>query len=192
MKRIVNLVVFGGIAMVAMLGCGGGGGTGGGAPSVTAPSNNLRGTYSFVGFDVNYSNGTTVVTINENSPSITSWSGSMEFGENTLTQSFVINNKPSALTGTVTITWTTPGAAGIAHITDELGSHDLPFTISGTTLTTYSGILQYGTPSLTVEEYDYWEKVSDSVSPVREGSVTENSGDTASPGGHWIAVVLAQ
>ena len=189
MKRTVGLFVIGVVAVFAMVSCGGGGG-GGSTPPVTAPSQSLQGTYSFVGFDVNYSNGTTLVTINENSPVITSWSGTMEFGTNTLSQSFVINNKSIYLTGTVTITWTTAGVAGIAHVTDKLGTHDLPFTISGTNLTTYSGVIQYGTPGLTAEEYDYWTKISDSISPVREGSVTKKSDEPAYTGKHWIAELL--
>jgi hypothetical protein len=179
------------VALFAMVNCGGGGG-GGNAPSVTAPSQSLQGTYSFVGFDVDYSNGAIVATINENSPVITSWSGTMEFGTNTISQSFVINNKPISLAGTVTITWTVANVSGIAHVTDKLGTHDLPFTISGNNLTTYSGVKQYGTPGLTVEEYDYWTKISDSISPVREGSVTKESDEPAYTGKHWIAELLAQ
>lgn len=190
MKRIVGLFVIGVFAVFAMVSCGGDGDGGRSDSSVTAPSQRLQGTYSFVGFDLDYSNGTTVVTINENSPVITSWSGTMEFGTNTLYQSFVINNKPISLTGTVTITWTTVGVAAIAHVTDKLGTHDLPFTISGNTLTTYSGVIQYGTPGLTVQEYDYWTKVSDSISPVRESSVTEKSDEPTYTGKHWIAELL--
>lgn len=191
MKRTVGLFVIGVVALFAMVNCGGGGG-GGNAPSVAAPSHSLEGTYSFVGFDVNYSNGTTVTTINENSPVITSWSGTMEFGTNTLSQSFVINNKPIYLTGPVTITWNTDGVTGIAHISDKSGTHDLPFTISGENLTTYSGVIQYGSPGLTVEEYDYWTKVSDSISPAIERSVTEKSDEPAYTGKHWIAELLVQ
>lgn len=166
-KRFARLFVIGAVALFAMVGCGGGD-SGGSAPSVTAPSQSLQGTYTFVGFDVNYSNGTTVVNINESSPTITSCSGTMEFGANTLSQSFVINDKPVALTGAVAITWIKAGVSGIAHVTDTAGTHDLPFTISGNTLITYSGVVQYGTPGLTVEEYNYWEKVSDSISPVTD------------------------
>jgi len=193
MKRIVDLFVVGVIAVFAMAGCGGGGG-GGSAPTVTAPitapSQSLQGTYSFVGFDVDYSNGATVININENSPVITSWSGTMEFGTDTISQSFIINNTQIFLTGTVTITWTTPGVAGVAHITDELGTHDLSFTISGTNLTTYSGVVQYGNPGLTVEEYDYWTKVSDSISPSSKSSVTEKSDQPAYTGKHLIAELV--
>ena len=190
MKRRVGQFVIGVVALFAMASCGGDGG-GGSVPSVTAPSRSIQGTYSFVGFDVDYSNGTTVTTVNENSPVITSWSGTMEFGPNTFSQSFIINNKLIYLTGTVTINWTTAGVTGIAHITDNSGTHDLPFTISGTNLTTYSGVMQYGSPGLTVEEYDYWTKVSDSFSPVMEGSVTEKSDGPANNGKHWIAELLA-
>jgi hypothetical protein len=189
MKRFIGRSVIGVVALFAMASCGGGEG-GGSAPPVTAPSQSLQGTYSFVGFDVNYSNGTTVVNINEKSPIITSWSGTMEFGTNTLSQSFIINSTKTALTGAVTITWTTAGVTGIAHVTDELGTHDLPFTISGNNLITYSGVVPYGNPGLTVEEYDYWTKVSDSSSPVREDSVTVKSYEPTYTGKHWIAELL--
>jgi hypothetical protein len=193
MKRTVGLLVIGVIAMVAMAGCGGGGGGAAeNASPVTASTQSLQGTYSFVGFDVNYSNGTTIVNINENSPVITSWSGTMEFGTNTFSQSFLINKAPIDLAGTVTITWITAGESGIAHVTDNSGTHDLPFTISGNNLTTYSGVIQYGTPGLTVEEYNYWTKVSDSISPAREGSVTNKSVEPAYTWKHWIAELLLQ
>jgi len=192
MKRMVGRLVIGVVALFATVGCGGGDGGGGSTPAVTAPSHSLQGTYSFVGFDVDYSNGATKVTVNENSPSISSWSGTMEFGTDTLSQTFVINDTVIFLTGTVTITWTTAGVAGIAHVTDDSGTHDLRFTISGTTLTTYSGVVPYGSPGLTVEEYDYWTKVSDSVSPATRGSVTERSDEPPYPGKRRIHEVLVQ
>jgi hypothetical protein len=189
---MVGRFLIGGVALLAMAGCGGGDGGGGSAPAVTAPSRSLQGTYSFAGFDVDYTNGATRVTVNENSPSITSWSGTMEFGADTLSQTFVINDTVISLTGTVTITWTTPGVAGIAHVAGDSGTHDLRFTISGTTLTTYSGVVPYGSPGLTVEEYDYWTKVSDSVSPATRGSVTERPDEPSYPGKHRIHEVLVQ
>ena len=190
MKRIVGLFVLGVVVVFAMAGCGGGDGSVASGPSVTPPSQNLQGMYAFVGFDLEYSNGTTSVKINESSPVLASWSGTMEFGANTLSQSFLIDNTATFLTGTVTITWTTAGVSGIAHVTDKLGTHDLPFTISGNTLTTYSGAIPYGSPGLTVEEYDYWMKISDSVSPATKGSVTERSAEPASSGKRWIAELL--
>lgn len=196
MQRTVGLFVIGVVAVFAMAGCGGGDGPSGsaspGTASITAPSRSLQGTYSFVGFDVNYSNGTTVINVNENSSSIISWSGTMEFGTNTLSQSFDINNNPIGLTGTVTITWITEGVAGVAHITDASGTHDLSFTISGDNLTTYSGVIPYGSPGLTVEEYNYWKKVSDTVSPGISSSVTETPGAPVYTGKYWIYELLGQ
>jgi len=192
MKRTVGLFVVGVVALFALAGCGGGGDAAGSAPQVTAPSRSLQGTYSFVGFDVNYSNGTTVINVNENSSAITSWSGTMEFGANTLSQSFDINNTPTSLTGTVTITWTTSGVAGVAHVTDASGTHDISFTISGDTLVTYSGVIKYGSPDLTVEEYNYWLKVSDSVSPENLSSVAGQSDASVHAGIHWIHEFLEQ
>ena len=196
MKRIVGLFVLGVVAVFAMAGCGGGdGGSAANEPSVTPlsvtpPSQSLQGRYAFAGFDLEYSNGTTNVTINESSPVIGSWSGTMEFGANTLSQSFLIDNTATFLTGTVTITWTTAGVSGIAHVTDNSGTHDLPFTISGNTLTTYSGVVPYGSPGLTVQEFDYWVKISDSVSPVTKISVTERSDEPTYAGKRWIAELL--
>ena len=191
MKRIVGLFVLGVVDVFAMSVCGGGGGSAASESSVTPPSQSLHGTYAFVGFDLEYSNGTTSVTINESSPVLSSWSGTMEFGPNTLSQSFVIDNTATYLTGTVTITWKTAGVNGIAHVTDNSGTHDLPFTISGNTLTTYSGVVPYGSPGLTVQEFDYWVKISDSVSPVTKGSVTESSDLPAYAGKRWVAELLA-
>jgi len=195
-KRIVGLFVLGVVAVFTIFGCGGGGSSAANEPSVTPlsvtpPSQSLQGRYAFVGFDLEYSNGTTSVTINESSPVLSSWSGTMEFGANTLSQSFVIDNTATFLTGTVTITWTTAGVSGIAHVTDNSGTHDLPFTISGNTLTTYSGVVPYGSPGLTVQEFDYWVKVSDSVSPVPKGSVTERSDEPVYAGKRWVAELLA-
>jgi len=192
MKKSIGLFVIGVVALFALAGCGGGGDAAGSAPRVTAPSRSLQGTYSFVGFDVNYSNGATVVNVNENSPVITSWSGTMEFGENTLSQSFDINNTPVDLTGTLTITWVTSGVSGVAHVTDASGTHDICFTISWDSLITYSGVVQYGSPNLTVEEYNYWVKVSDSVSPETLSSVTEKFDAPAYTGKRWIHELLEQ
>lgn len=189
MKRFVGPFVLGVIAVFAMVGCGGGGG-GGSEPPVTPPSRSLQGTYAFVGFDLEYSNGTTRVTINESSSVVASWSGTMEFGANTLSQSFVIDNTPISLAGAVAITWITDGVSGIAHVTDTSGTHDLPFTISGNTLTTYSGVIPYGSPGLTVEEYDHWIKISDATSPATKSCVTEKSDEPAYAGKHWIAELL--
>lgn len=170
MKRIVGLLLLAVAAAFTMVGCGSGGGDGGGiAPPVTPPGESLQGTYSLTGFQVNYSNG---ASFNEHSSIITSWSGTMKIGTNTISQTFVLNGTTGGGSGTLTITWTTDNVAGIAHVTDQSGTHDVAFTISGNDLTTYSGIVQSGTPGLTVEEWDYWTKVSDSFASVQGSSVT--------------------
>ena len=191
MKRIIGLSAIGAVVVFLMSGCGGGG-VSESTPAVKSPSQSLQGTYAFAGFDVNYSNGTTVVNINENSPSIASWSGTMEFGTDTLSQFFSINNARTSLTGSVTVTWAREGVAGTAHVTDANGTHDLEFTISGNNLTTYSGVIPYGTPNVTVEEYNYWTKVSDSGSPATERSITGKSGEPAATGTRRVAGSPAQ
>jgi len=189
MKRVIGLFMLGVVAVFAMVSCGGGGGGGGSGPPVTPPSQSLQGTYSLTGFQVNYSNGT---TIDEHSSVITSWSGTMKIGTDSFSQSIVINNIPLAVSGSATISWITPNVSGIAHVTDPSGSHDVAFTISGNDLSTYSGVVQSGTPGLTFEEYDYWTKVSDSLSPAKESSVTEKSDEPAYTGKHWIGELLVQ
>ena len=182
MKRIIDLFMLWLVAALAMASCGGGGGS---APPVTPPSQSLQGTYTLTGFDVVYSNGT---TISENSPLITSWSGTMKIGTSSFSQSIVVNGTPLAVSGSATISWITPGVSGIAHVTDSSGTHDVAFTISGNDLSTYSGVVQSG--GLTFEEWDYWTKVSDSLAPVREGSVTEKTDESAYPGKFWIGELL--
>ena len=184
MKRIIDLFMLGVVAAMVMVSCGGGGG-GASAPPVTPPSQSLQGTYTLTGFDVVYSSGT---TINENSPSITSWSGTMKIGTSSFSQSFEVNGMPLAVSGSATISWITPNVSGIAHVTDLSGTHDVSFTISGNDLSTYSGVVPSG--GLTFEEWDYWTKVSDSLAPVREGSVTEKTEESVNPGKYWIGELL--
>ena len=136
--------------------CGGGGGT---APEpVTPPSQILQGTYHLTGFTVDFSNG---VTLTEND--FTSWSGEMIIGDITFTQNFMLEGEPISATGTATITYTNGTSEGIAHVTDQSGTHDVYFSCSGNNLTTYSGIV-FVDPGLSLEEWDYWVKVSDTAS----------------------------
>ncbi len=170
-----------------MLGCSGGDG-GDAPPSVTPPSDDLVGTYNLTGFDIAYSNGT---TITQQSPIITSWSGTMTIGDPTWTQRIVINGVLGTGAGTATVTWT-DNTSGVAHITDSTGTHDVAFTISGLNFTTYSGVLATSTPGLTVQEWDHWVKVSDALVPLRIDVVTSQDRQSASPGKHWIWEILNQ
>lgn len=188
MKRIFGLFTLGLVAVLTMVNCGSGGG-GGGAPPVTPPSQSLEGTYSLTGFQVFYSD---VTTIDENSSIIASWSGTMKIGTSSFSQSFVINNTPISVSGSATISWITPNVSGIAHVTDPSGTHDVGFIIAGNTLSTYSGVVESGTPGLTFEEYDYWTKISDSLSLARGSSVAEKSDEPAYTGKHWIGELLVQ
>ncbi len=171
------------MAAILLAGCGGSGN----APPVTPPGSSLTGTYSLTGFTVNYSSGT---SINEHSSVVTSWYGAMKIGPSTISQYFIVNNVPMAVTGPVTITWTNPSLAGIAHVTDQSGTHDLSFSISGNDLTTYSGVTQSGTQGITFEEWDYWVKISDAFSPTREEDDKRQENMTANTGVLWIGSIL--
>ena len=145
--------------------CGGGGDDGGGGgsnivvPTVTPPSQSLVGTYRLNGFKIIYANGVTVTEKNT-----TSFSGSMEMGINTLTQTFVINGQSIYVPQTgYSITYTKGTSEGILHLTDPSGTkRDGSFAISGNLFHTYTntGITDTG---LTFEEWDYWEKTSDKI-----------------------------
>jgi hypothetical protein len=152
--------------------------------TVTPPGVSLIGTYSLTGFEAVFSNG---VTIKEDSSVITSWSGTMIIGPTT-TQSIVVNGTPVAATGTVTITWITPGVAGVFHITDQTGTHDASFTISGNNLTTYGTDFQSGVPGITYDESDHWVKVSDSVVSAVQRS--DNAEDQMPRRAWWIGEIL--
>jgi hypothetical protein len=184
MKRLVLALILG----ISLYGCGGGGGDGdGGSPAVTPPNEDLTGTYSLTAFTVKFSDGTIV---DQNSSTITSWSGTMKIGDTTFTQSFVINDTPIALTGTATITWTS-STTGIAHVTEQSGlEHDVYFSISGNDLTTYSGIIQSGTPGLTFEEWDYWLKVSDTLEILKRPEELEKEAEKIIHRPKWIGEIL--
>ena len=179
MKNIACL-----IAVSLLIGCGGGGGgESGGTPAVTSPGESLIGTYSLTGFQVNYSDGS---SIHQDSISVTSWSGTMKIGSSTFSQSFLINGIPGGATGSAVIDWVTPGVSGVAHVTDLSGTHDIEFTVSGNDLTTYSGVVQV-TSSLSFEEWDHWTKASDALAPVRDYGEGE---PTPRGGGYWIGEML--
>ena len=114
----------------------------------------------------------------------------MKIGSAYFTQSIVVNNTPVAMTGTATITWLT-STSGIVHVTDQSGTHDLSFSISGNYLTTYSGIVQTSTPGLTFEEWDVWLKVSDSLEILEEPEKLEkNENQKMTNFPMWIGEVL--
>ena len=189
MERAIGCFMIGVAVSLTMINCGGGGGDSGPNPIVTPPGQSLQGTYMLTGFQVDYSNG---VTITDNSSSVISWSGTMQIGTSSISQSFMINNIPLSVSGSATITWVTTSVSGIAHVTDSSGTHDIAFTISGNDLSTYSGVVQSNIPGVTFEEWDYWTKVSDSLSPEREIRFAEKPVEPEYAGIHWIGEFLAR
>ena len=189
MKKLFCLLI-----VLFLIGCGGSGGGGSSSPApapapvtVTSPSEDLTGTYSLTGFTVSYSNGQ---TLTEHSSGVTSWSGTMKIGSPTFTQSMAINNTPVAMQGTATVTWQN-STNGIAHVTEQSGTkHDVSFSISGNSLTTYSGVVQSSTPGLTFQEWDYWLKVSDSLSPELLNNDEKQKDQTTQINAKWIGEVF--
>lgn len=125
-----------------------------GEGAVTAPIENITGTYSLEAVTVKYSNG---ATITEKDISV---SGTMKIGTDTLRQSLVINNTPVTVGGHYSITYSRGTNAGILHITESSRTSDISFSISDNILTTYSGVVSLES-GLTFEEWDVWEKISD-------------------------------
>ena len=103
----------------------------------------------------------------------------MKLGTETMGQSIVINNTTVKASGTYTITYTKETTEGIFHVTDATGNHDVSFTISGNKLTTYSGVVNLG-GGITYEEWDTWEKESDSFESVASEKIEGNNGEKLS------------
>lgn len=144
-------------------GCGGGGSD---SPSstVTPPADNITGTYSLKAVTVGYSNG--VIVTEKNVPI----SGTLKLGSQTFSVSITINNNTISTAGTCSVTYTQGRNAGIVHLTNSTGTANQQFSISGNQLTMYSTGESNG---LRYEEWDIWEKTSDSV----ESDSGESIGD---------------
>jgi len=157
---VINFSKFAWLIFTALImlvtGCGSSGSDGNSGPAVTPPSSSLIGTYNLATFRVEFSNGT--VYIPNNFPNVT---GTMVIDASTLTQDFVIQGNSVSASGQYSVTFSNAEhSQGNFSITDNSGTHDISFTISGIDLTTYSGVFQVS-PSVTAEEWDTWRKTSD-------------------------------
>jgi len=170
-KDFTRLIVsifcsFLGLTLLTLISCGGGGGdstTTTIAPTVTPPTQNITGTYTIAGFIVKYSNGTIYTEKN-----FSQFSGTMKIGMNTLSQSVSLNNTPSAVSATYSITYTQGTSVGTLHFTEDSGKkHDASFVITNNNFETYSGIVS-ASNGLTYEEWDIWVKTSDIIGIVTE------------------------
>jgi len=128
-----------------------------GFESTTPPTQSITGTYSLKAFTVKYSNG---VIMTEKDASA---SGTMKIGASTISQSMTLNGVSAGMSGSYSITYGNGTTAGALNVTNYSGTHShLSFSISGNDLTTYSGVVSLNS-TITFEEWDIWEKNSDSV-----------------------------
>jgi len=149
------------LAIVAvMVGCGGGGGSS--SPPAHEP---LTGTYAMTGFTVEYNDGS---VFNENSPGIQSWSGKMEIGPTTIIQVVTLNGVSSGGTFQYTCVWDTATTGNIHTNTNSVW-----FSLSNGAMTTYTGVICSG--SVCFEEWDYWQKTSESYSVLSEDEARSQS-----------------
>jgi len=169
-KDFTRLIVsifcsFLGLTLLMLISCGGGGSSSSSSsgPTVTPPTQNITGTYTIAGFIVKYSNGTIYTEKN-----FSQFSGTMKIGMNTLSQSVSLNNTPSAVSATYSITYTQGTSVGTLHFTEDSGKkHDASFVITNNNFETYSGIVS-ASNGLTYEEWDIWVKTSDIIGIVTE------------------------
>lgn len=117
----------------------------------------LIGTYALRGFTIQYSDDTSFTQ-----DDIPYFSGTMSITSNTLTQFIEINDADIYATGTYTASFFNDHE-GVLHVNDGSSSHDVYFSISGNYFTTYSGVMYLG-GGITFEEWDYWEKISNTPS----------------------------
>ena len=166
MRKIIGIAV-----AFLLIGCGGGGG--GGDSSAPAPPAQevLTGTYTMTGFLVRWSNGVTVTT---DSPGVESWSGRMEIGPTTIMQDIELNGFHAGGTYQYNCVWDTHDSGTI-----YTNNGNASFTLSGGAMTTYSGVRPSDIPGVTGEEWDYWQKTSESYTIRSNGEAapqSDNSG----------------
>ena len=159
MKRSLSLCLCLLIIGLFTLGCGGGGDDGGGAvnpsgPTVTPPSQNIGGTYTFRSIRGKYSDGTTFTE-----KDYTSISGVLVIGVYDMEQYMVVNGTVSDTHARYAVTYINGTVEGFFHLTTWTSQRDLSFAISGNYLTTYTGAISAG-DGLTVEQWVTWEKTS--------------------------------
>ncbi len=160
MKRLVRvgIMIIAGIFLVTS--CGGGGG---GGEKVTPPTVNLTGTYNLIGFDVDYYDGGGFYVGSIDETDFSSWSGVMKVGVTTISQSLTLESDVMGVSGTYVVTYTNGTAVG--YFTVNVGGQidNVGFAIDGNIMTTYAEgyVSAYGWD---YGEWDYWRKVSDSVS----------------------------
>jgi hypothetical protein len=143
------------------LSCGGGGDDGGSAspsgPTVTPPSQNIKGTYAFRAIRGKYSDGTTFTEIN-----YSSINGELAIGEGWMEQYMVVNGQVHDDLALFTISYVNGTVEGFFHVTTRTRTYDLSFAIASNYLTTYTGAISAG-DGRTVEQWVTWEKTTDEI-----------------------------
>ena len=174
-----------------LIGCGGGGGGGDGSSAVTAPvasPDNLHGTYALTGFDVKYSDGT---FIDETNQIVKSFSGTMKISDtNYISQSVTLNGSSDSVSGYVDILWKdkTYTSAGFYVVGTNILICTIDITTDGEYLTTYSSGNTVSGTTITYQEWDYWQKVSNSFALKSETPVQEQ--DAKANSMVWVADLL--
>jgi hypothetical protein len=134
-------------------GCSGGGGD---SDTVTAPTEDVTGTYELRDFIVRYSDGTIFTEADFDSVS-----GSLLLGDDTFSQSVVIDDADVSDSGNYSITYTNGTSEGIINSTDSSGTlEEGSFIISDNTVTIYWGV-NSDDSGRTYEEWHIWVKTSD-------------------------------
>ncbi len=139
-----------------------------GEQTVTIPSNDIKGSYELVGFFVAYSTGQ---VISGNEVTVT---GSMQIGNEVMSQSFNVNGQQISGTGTYSFLPLKP-MGGVFYLNDAIGRHNATVWTYGYTLTTYSGIVRLDSTT-TYEEWDYWGKTNNTPASIQSSSHSEESG----------------
>ena len=88
----------------------------------------------------------------------------MTIGTNTMIQSFVINGIPVSMSGFYSLPYSTAfgngSGFGVFHVSNSSGPQPLSFSVNGSDLITYSGVITVNS-STTFEEYGTWTKTSE-------------------------------
>lgn len=158
MHRVILFLVLS-VVFVALPACGGGGG--GGGDSVTPPGTNLIGTYRLMGFDVDYYDyDTSAYLLSIDEGDVSSFSGEWLISSNTMSQTINVEGQILSISDNYSITYTSGTTEGLFHVT----AYDIAFSCSGSQITTFVFNVCSSILGVCWDEWDYWEKVSDSLS----------------------------
>ena len=144
--KFINLIII--ILAILCLSIGCGGSSGGNGNNIDVNLNQLAGTYSLIGFSVEYDNGTTITE-----DDVSSYSGTMTIkSDGNMTQDISVNGVELSFSGTYSII-----SSSKMRVTSGGCTYTIGYSFNNNVFTTYA---ESGTCGIDYSETDVWQKTS--------------------------------